>query len=687
MSNASFELKPPPPCGVSPGLFKKWGMPLLLAGTATLVVWSGLLRSLFSANFLPHGTCYLWNRPLVWLHLTSDVLIWLSYIAISCTLVFLERRMRKDIPFQWVYLAFGAFIVACGFTHLMEVIVLWKPVYWLSGSVKVVTAIASVGTAIALPSLVPKTIAMIQTAQVSDERERSLEIAYQQLELRNSEVERAAQLKSRFLASMSHELRTPLTAIIGFSDLLAEGTVGQLNDKQRRFAGHIRENGRHLLQLINDILDISKIEAGRLELNLQNCNVEEVLQETLTAIDQLAENKQIHVECVALSAQWVHADRVRLKQMLYNLLSNAVKFTSSGGKVTVESEFEDEFVKISVTDTGAGIREQDLGLIFEEFRQAGGTGGVGRDGTGLGLAITRRLVQQHGGKIWVTSEVDIGSRFSFTLPAGRVVSGVRDAVLRAAPVNQGVTSNSERPLILVVDDQIAVCELIKNYLEPEGYAIETAHSSTEALEKARRLRPAAITLDMLMPGTGGFETLCRLKDSRETANIPVVVVSVVRQESMGFTLGATEYVAKPVERAALLEVLRKHVSPRSDSAWNVLVVDDDLETRNFVSETLQSAGYRARAVTNGREALELLSGHQVDSLILDLVMPEMDGFEVLRNIRRSASLRDTPVFVLTGKDLSETEVAVLTEETRAWLRKSGPWKDDLLTQLRRAVAT
>jgi len=156
---------------------------------------------------------------------------------------------------------------------------------------------------------------------------------------------------------------------------------------------------------------------------------------------------------------------------------------------------------------------------------------------------------------------------------------------------------------------------------------------------------------------------------------------------MGFTLGATEYVAKPVERAALLEVLRKHVSPRQDSAWNVLVVDDDSETRNFVSETLQSAGYSTRAVTNGREALEVLSGHQVDSLILDLVMPEMDGFEVLRNIRRSASLRDTPVFVLTGKDLSETEVAVLTEETRAWLRKSGPWKDDLLTQLRRAVAT
>ena len=198
---------------------------------------AGLLRSLFSANFLPHGTCYLWNRPLVWLHLTSDVLIWLSYIAISGTLVYLERRMRKDIPFQWVFLAFGAFIVACGFTHLMEVIVLWKPVYWLSGSVKVVTAIASVGTAIALPSLVPKIIAMIQTAKVSDERERSLEIAYQQLELRNSEVERAAQLKSRFLASMSHELRTPLTAIIGFSDLLAEGTAGQLNDKQRRFAG------------------------------------------------------------------------------------------------------------------------------------------------------------------------------------------------------------------------------------------------------------------------------------------------------------------------------------------------------------------------------------------------------------------------------------------------------------------
>src|SRR5581483_3020166 len=235
---------------------------LLLTGAALFVFTPAAFAASFSADFLPHGFCCLWNSRLLSLHLVSDLLIGLSYVGISLTLWYIARKFRRQLPFHWIYIAFGAFIVACGFTHFMEVIVLWLPYYWLAGTVKAVTAIASVGTAIALPSLVPKTMNLVQTAKASAELSRNLEVTNRELEARNRELRRATELKSQFLASMSHELRTPLTAIMGFSDLLSAETAGPLTDKQKRYSQHILESGRHLLGLINDVLDMSKIEAG-----------------------------------------------------------------------------------------------------------------------------------------------------------------------------------------------------------------------------------------------------------------------------------------------------------------------------------------------------------------------------------------------------------------------------------------
>ena len=662
----------------------------IFSGCALLVVaWLGWRENLFSSNFLPHVYCYLRNPRLVALHLVSDVLIWTAYVAISITLVYLERRLRREMgspPFQWVYLAFGAFIVACGFTHFMEVVVLWKPVYWLSGAVKVVTAVASVGTALALPHLVPQVIALVQAAKLSEQRKRDLVEANQQLQVRNREVEHANQLKSQFLAGMSHELRTPLTAIIGFSDLLAEGDTGTITEKQRHFAQNIRLSGRHLLELINSVLDMSKIDAGRLDLRLENCLLSEVLPEVLINIAALAASKKIDVQHAVPENLAVYADRVRLRQILNNLLSNAVKFTPEGGQVRVEAMQEKDFVCIYVTDTGMGIGPEDQTIIFDEFRQIGTTTRGVKEGTGLGLSITRRLVELHGGKIWVESELQHGSRFSFTLPAEKIVPSTPLNAASKPQFSSGISPRRERPLILVVDDDHATCDFIVRALDEENYVTIVADSGAEAVEKARILVPDAITLDVLMPGGNGFQALIELKKDPATTGIPILLVSVLDEQELGFALGAADYLLKPLERSKLVDSLRRIVPPdAAERIGRVLVVDDDLSTLEFVKETLMAEGYEVQTVQSGREALHLLSTSRVDALIFNLVSPEADGFDVLQRIRSEPKWREIPIFILAGQKLSRNDLRALTRETRALLQKQCSWKDDLLRQLQLTV--
>ncbi len=392
-------------------------------------------------------------------------------------------------------------------------------------------------------------------------RERTTELATanKKLELRSQEVQRANQLKSQFLASMSHELRTPLNAIIGFSDLLAEGIAGQVNEKQKRFVGHVREGGRHLLALINDILDLSKIEAGHLQLQSEKFILADALPEVLSVIKPQAMAKKIEVECHVGSDHTVHADRVRFKQILHNLLSNAVKFTPQGGKVRIESARDGDFARISVTDTGIGIRPVEHEAIFDEFHQVGATTKGVKEGTGLGLAITKRLVEQHGGKIWVESKPGKGSRFSFTLPVEQLLPQVELQTAAFAPVR----STREGPIILIVDDEPAVLR--------------------------------------------------------------------------------------------------------------------------YLTSVLVSAGYVPLLARGGKEALEILSHTRVDAILLDLLMPDMSGAEVIRRIREKPSLRDTPIFVLTGKQSIEAEYELLTEETVAIYQKSGSWKEALLAQLNKVT--
>ena len=392
-----------------------------------------------------------------------------------------------------------------------------------------------------------------QLRQMQQQHTRELAEANAQLELRNREVERANRLKSEFLASMSHELRTPLHTIIGFAELLNEEIEGQLSGKQKRFVDHIHRDSLHLLELINDILDLSKIEAGRLDLRRELFYMEPALDEVMASIRPQGASKLLTIETHVPPSLSLVADRVRFKEILYNLLSNAVKFTPPGGRIAVEAVCRDGFGEICVADTGVGIPVEEQALIFDAFHQAGSTTKGVREGTGLGLAITRRLVEQHGGRIRVESKVGKGSRFTFTLPL-------------ELPAAQDSPKRRDKRLILVIDDELSARELIISYLTPHGFEVEVAASGEEGIRLAKQLRPDVIALDLLLSGKDGWSVLRELRRSPQTNGIAVLVISVLDESQRAIEEGADAYLTKPVNREVLMKTLKKMMAPDQKSS-------------------------------------------------------------------------------------------------------------------------
>jgi PAS domain S-box-containing protein len=500
----------------------------------------------------------------------------------------------------------------------------------------------------------------------------ALEGSNRELECRNREVQRATMLKSRFLANMSHELRTPLNAILGFSELLEDPANGEMTARQHRWIGHIRTGSKHLLQLINDILDISKIEADQLEFRPEAFVLRDAIVESLAILRPLAQARRVNLAENVPSDLVVEVDRTRLKQIIYNLASNAVKFTPAHGLVRIEAMALSDAVRVNVRDTGVGINPQDREAIFEEFRQVSETNKGVPEGTGLGLAITKRLVERQGGRIWLESEVGKGSLFSFTLRKGT------RAPARPSPPDK---RDHEKFSILIVDNEPTTRELLLSYLDAEGFETFCANSAAQGRELAGSGKPDAIILDVLLPDAEGWDLLQALKLDPVTAQIPVIVVSIIDRKEKGFTLGASDYLTKPVSREALLQSVKQHL-PAHPGA-QILVVEDQPADREIICETLSPLGYRLRTSDNGEDGLEVLRNDdgRLRLIIMDLTLPRMNGFELLRRMKEIDRIRHLPVVVLTGKDLTLAESDFLRTQSQAVFLKGEEWRRDFIRQV------
>jgi signal transduction histidine kinase/DNA-binding response OmpR family regulator len=503
-----------------------------------------------------------------------------------------------------------------------------------------------------------------------------------QLEESNAALREANKHKSVFLANMSHELRTPLNAIIGFSELLTDAREGQFdNATRKRFLTQIVTSGKHLLGLINDILDLSKVEAGQMELRLAMMSVAESIDQVLKTVEPLAAKKNLKLQSSVDGAGDVLADAGKVKQMLLNLVSNAIKYTPEGGTVTVGALRMKDSLEISVADTGIGIAEADQRQIFQEFHQIDQGPGRKHEGTGLGLALTRRFALLHGGDVRVTSRINKGSVFTLSLP------------FRSAPAAEPVPAGSKNghgsgPLVLVVEDDPAAAELMTRQLVAAGYRTAVARTGKEALERARELQPAAITLDIILPEIDGWEVMTRLKSDERTSSIPVVVVSVVDNPELGLALGAIDYFVKPVDAKQLVDRLNRFNFKRmsGQDTVRVLVVDDEAANRNLLAKALEPAGFTVLPAAGGREAIDLAKSMQPDLILLDLMMPEVSGFDVVEALRANESTRETPIMVLTAMNLSEADKRLLNGRVSKILSRGSVANADIVGLLKRVVA-
>jgi signal transduction histidine kinase len=549
---------------------------VLAVALALILVSPGLLQTLLTANdFMPHGHCYLWRPGLVWLHIGSDSLIALAYIAISAALAYLVYKTRQEIPFHWMFLAFGSFIIACASTHVMEVWTLWHPTYWLSGGLKLITAIASVTTAIALPPLIPKALALLEAAKLSEERRHHLETANQELETLYGKLKELDQLKSQFFANVSHELRTPLALILGPTEKLL--TDAELNDEQQRTITVIDRNARILLKQVNDLLDVSKIEAGKMQLHYSQIDLAELVRLTTANFEGIAEEQQISLTIETPDSVSAQLDAEKVQRILLNLLANAFKFTPQGGSIrcvlSTQSDAHDatsvDRAVITIQDSGPGVPPDLWDAIFERFRQ--GEGGTTRrfGGTGLGLAIVKEFVELQGGTV-IVGEAPApqgGALFTVELPlkapADNPVSPIIfesiDAQSVVLPVLEQLqatiaadhpTSDWEdlkKPLVLVVEDNPEMNRFVADTLRSD-YRVATAFDGQKGLEQALALRPDLILSDIMMPHMSGEQLVRQFRRHSTLDTTPVVMLTAKSDNDLRVQLlreSVQDYLMKP----------------------------------------------------------------------------------------------------------------------------------------------
>lgn len=535
---------------------------------AILLLWPEAVRAFFgSGAFMPHAFCYRFDPRLIWMNGISDALIGLSYVAISAMLTLLVHRSRHDIPFSWIFLAFGLFIIACGGTHIMEVITLYKPAYWLSGAVKIVTAIASVATALVLPPLIPKALAMVQAAKQSEERRVQLQERLEALESERAarvEAEEASRSKDTFLATLSHELRTPMTTILGWSSMINAGDVDE--QTQRTGVTAIEQSARAQAQLIDDLLDVSRIVTGKMTLQPRAIEINDVIRAAIETTHWSAEQKGVRIEVTyGLSSRSLVGDPARLHQVFTNLLVNAIKFTPSGGRVGITTSAEGNEAVVEIADSGIGIAPEFLSKIFDRFSQADDTNTRGYGGLGLGLAIVRSIAELHGGSVSAESEGEQrGAAFTVRLPF-TATAAPAEHIEAEEPAG---THNLTGMRVMLIEDDPNARGMMTEVLRRAGADVQAFAGASSALDHFTQDGVDVVVTDIAMPGQDGLTLLkkIRLREVQALPRTPVIAVSALAradERNRILMAGFDDYLQKPVEPAALVAAVARVVMRRT----------------------------------------------------------------------------------------------------------------------------
>jgi PAS domain S-box-containing protein len=498
------------------------------------------------------------------------------------------------------------------------------------------------------------------------------------LEIQRSQTQEAHDKLKRFLAFFSHELRSPLNSIIGFSNLITEEGNGLTPKLLTEYNAAIKSSGTHLLHLINDILDLSKIEAGKMDLRFAPVGIRNLVDGIKQIVQPQIEEKKLNLE-IAMDEELddIIADGVRLKQILLNLVSNAIKFSNSEGKVILSAKRKYNDIEFSVQDFGVGIRKEEVQKLFQPFQQTD-HGAKKIEGTGLGLAITKKLTELHGGSLFVMSEYGEGSTFVARIPMMVQVENEAEKVFKKI---SEATDQSRQKRVLIVEDKPHARTLLHTYLSEAGYIIEIATNGVEALEKAKLWKPDVITLDILLPVKDGWQVLRELKDHPLCKEIPVIIISMVDERNVGFGLGAVEYFVKPVQKDDLIAAVKKVDGQTKQSSAKILVIDDDKSVTDLVQIILEAEGCTVIKAHNGKDGLALAEKEKPDLIILDLVMPEMSGFNVAYQLKHSSATFNIPVMIMTSMEIDDETKEQLEGFVVSLMRKSGFTKRDLLNEI------
>lgn len=509
-----------------------------------------------------------------------------------------------------------------------------------------------------------------------------------ELEAQTHKTAEVSETLKKFLATFSHELRSPLNSIIGFSDIITTQFAELSAESVQEFMRNINASGRHLQQIINDILDLSKIEAGKLELHIASYPVSYFQESVERVLAAAIAEKNIRLD-FDLSTEFdeIVVDQTRFKQILINLVSNAIKFSNPSGRVTIRSERVGNDIEFEVRDEGTGIRPEEMAQLFKPFGQAKSGMEANKQGIGLGLAITKRLVELHGGTIRIDSEWGKGTTVSFRIPM--IVDAASERMMQAGMLLEALhrenrtRESEEKPLALIIEDSQQAGELMRLHIESAGYRVEIAHDGAEAVEMAKRLQPNVITLDLMLPVKDGWQVMKELKRHPLCKHIPIIIVSIIDEKNLGFSLGAVDYFVKPIQKEDLLQALdRVHLVSRPDSRKpTVLVIDDDRAATDLIQVILENEGYHVLKAFQGKDGVELAAREKPDLIILDLIMPEISGFNVAYQLKQIPATRSIPIIILTSMEVDEDTQAQLGSYVQGLMSKSTFTKKDLLREI------